>query len=127
MVKVELGQQLQNLLLKRQEYYKIQLEQTKLENHLRILSENQTLKTLMNIKSNFFMHCRVKDTSEIIMNVGLNYFVKVPLETAKVILERMKKENESKIQEITDKIAKTRAEMVCTMKSFNKEKLASAV
>lgn len=66
-------------------------------------------KTQLNIGCNFFMEASVRDTSTMLINVGLNHFLEFTIDEANKYLDLRIKAFELKAEELRDQSAKTKA------------------
>ncbi|KAI5632517.1 prefoldin subunit domain-containing protein [Phthorimaea operculella] len=66
-------------------------------------------KTQVNLGCNFFMEATVPDTSNLLMNVGLNHYVEFSIQEANEYLDVRIKAFEKKADELQDQAAKTKA------------------
>lgn len=85
-------------------------------------------KTQVNLGCNFFMEAAVHDTSNLLMNVGLNHYLEFSLEEAKKYLDVRIKAFEEKAGELQQKGAETKAHikmMLFGLGELQAEKLKS--
>lgn len=76
--------------------------------------------TQVNLGCNFFMEAAVKDTSVVLMNIGLNCYLEFTLPEVLTYLDRRIKVCEDQIKEIRNKTAEVKAHIKLTLLNIDK-------
>jgi prefoldin subunit 5 len=86
-------------------------ESERTREYLKLLQNNTTLKTQINVGADTFMHCRVTDTSKITMKLGANVYLEMDLMECNNYLEKLIEKQNCDIESKSLEIAKVRAEI----------------
>ncbi|KAI8919652.1 Prefoldin subunit-domain-containing protein [Entophlyctis helioformis] len=116
-----LRKDLTDILDKRDKLYDRIAQLLQLRNQIEVMNTDKAgpeLKTMMNVGSDFFIKARIPDTSKIIINVGADVFLEMPLDEAMSFTDRRVKRLEAQAEQFTEKAAEIRAHIKLVMQAI---------
>lgn len=117
----KLKEDLSRILEKRDAAYSQISDCCKLQAQLTLINsqEQEKLQTKINVGCDFFMDAVIPDTSKIVINVGLGYFVEMDSEKAETFLEKKKNKLEEKSKSLTSQIANIRSHIKVVLRTIH--------
>ncbi|EGF80453.1 hypothetical protein BATDEDRAFT_88773 [Batrachochytrium dendrobatidis JAM81] len=116
-----LRKDLEKVLEERDKLYEQIAQLLQLRNQIHVIQKQSQgeMKTMMDVGCDFFMKARIPDTSKIILNVGSNIFVEMPLDDAIKFLEKKEKTLEGQTEKWTNRASEIRAHIKLVLKAIS--------